>query len=390
MAAALAAGLSGKADQVHGHGIGDVEGLQEALDGKAPVGHGHPGVYAPAVHHHDERYVNEGQASSVTTEMVVDRTLQPEDLGNWGCAPGQVVKWDPTVGWDCGDDLDTDTTYMAGAGLRLESGVFVVDEAVIRGWCYDAPGELHALLDARYSALAHAHDARYYTKEEVDARFGGYYTAGQVDLLLSGKAAAVHAHGIGEVTGLQATLDGKANLGHAHGIGDVAGLQLALDQKAALGHTHPTSEVVGLQAACEGWARGVCYDTPLELAAAVPTWDQNASDDLTTSSPFGGDVVGTYANLEITANAVGSLEIVDQSVRNADIATNTVFLSVQNVCGQEQFAITNGALGLRFAGAGATTVSFDQQTRQVTISSSNTGSGGTVTSVGLACRPSSP
>ena len=41
----------------------------------------------------DARYVNEGQASSVTSNMIVDGTIAAADLGQMGAATGQVMKW---------------------------------------------------------------------------------------------------------------------------------------------------------------------------------------------------------------------------------------------------------------------------------------------------------
>jgi len=67
-------------------------------------------------------------------------------------------------------------------------------------------------------------------------------------------AAAGHAHGVGEVTGLQSALDGKAASAHNHAIGDVTGLQTALDAKAASSHAHTIADVSGLQASLDGKA----------------------------------------------------------------------------------------------------------------------------------------
>jgi hypothetical protein len=41
----------------------------------------------------DSRYVNEGQASSVTSNMIVDGTIAAADLGQMGASSGQVMKW---------------------------------------------------------------------------------------------------------------------------------------------------------------------------------------------------------------------------------------------------------------------------------------------------------
>ena len=46
----------------------------------------------------DARYVNEGQASSVTSNMIVDGTIAAADLGQMGAATGQVMKWNGVRG----------------------------------------------------------------------------------------------------------------------------------------------------------------------------------------------------------------------------------------------------------------------------------------------------
>jgi len=50
---ALSVRIDGKANIVHTHIIGNVTGLQTALDGKSDTGHLHTGVYAPVAHSHD-------------------------------------------------------------------------------------------------------------------------------------------------------------------------------------------------------------------------------------------------------------------------------------------------------------------------------------------------
>ena len=351
----------------------DVE-LAAGLAGKSDVGH-----------NHDATYVNEGQVASVTTEMVVDRTLLAQDLADWGCAPGQVAKWQDG-GWGCGDDVDTTTAYLAGTGLVLAGLEFSVDEAVVRGWCYDQPTELYSLLDTRYAATVHNHDTAYYRKSEIDAMFLQALT--QMQSALATKADQVHTHAIASVTGLQAALDGKAAVNHTHNYdatyvnegqadsvtsamikdGEVTFKDLAVPTSCLTGQAIKlvsggwacAADDTVTQATVEAWAKGVCFDTPAELAAALPLWDQKASDDLVVGTVFGGDVTGTYNNLQIVAGAVGAAEIADA----------TRFGSIQNATGVEQFAVTDGNPALQFAGGGATTVLFDATTHRVTISAS--------------------
>jgi hypothetical protein len=64
---------------------------------------------------------------AITGAAVQDGTLDLADLDVGTCMTGQVVKAG-AMGWECGTDTDTNTTYTAGAGLALTGGVFSVDQ----------------------------------------------------------------------------------------------------------------------------------------------------------------------------------------------------------------------------------------------------------------------
>ncbi|MFN4254534.1 MAG: beta strand repeat-containing protein [Saprospiraceae bacterium] len=92
------------------------------------------------------------------------------------------------------------------------------------------------------------------------------------------------------------------------------------------------------------------------------TGDTNAADDLTISSTAGGDLTGTFSNLQIAANAVGTAEIANGSVASADM-TSTVTPGSCTNCN----------------------VTFDAAGRATTFSNGSGGDGsGTVTSVDLS------
>ncbi|MBN8573149.1 MAG: hypothetical protein J0M05_04495, partial [Candidatus Kapabacteria bacterium] len=57
------------------------------------------------------------------------------------------------------------------------------------------------------------------------------------------------------------------------------------------------------------------------------TGDTDASDDIVVSSTSGGDVSGTFSNLQIVANAVGSNEISDNAILTSKIADGNITLS---------------------------------------------------------------
>ncbi len=94
-------------------------------------------------------------------------------------------------------------------------------------------------------------------------------------------------------------------------------------------------------------------------------WDTDASNDLTTSTTFGGDVSGTYSSLSLNSGVVGNTEIADA----------TQFVSVQNASGVQQFSVTDGARGIRFAASGLASVSFNASTHTITISATGDGTG---------------
>ncbi len=51
-------------------------------------------------------------------------------------------------------------------------------------------------------------------------------------------------------------------------------------------------------------------------------WDTDKTDDLTTSTSFGGDVSGTYDNLQLGTGVVTTTEIADGTIADGDINSN--------------------------------------------------------------------
>ena len=89
----------------------------------------------------DSTFVNEGQANSITSAMIVDgtitnsdianSTIQKEKLNQSGCTDGQVLKYSSTTsGWVCSND--NSSTYTAGTGLSLTGTTFSVKNNVFQ------------------------------------------------------------------------------------------------------------------------------------------------------------------------------------------------------------------------------------------------------------------
>jgi hypothetical protein len=106
-------------------------------------------------------------------------------------------------------------------------------------------------------------------------------------------------------------------------------------------------------------------------AATIAHADTSTAANLTASGRtyVTGLTFDTYGH--VTAYTTGAETITD---------TNTTSLPIENSAGTVQFTATD-TTGLQFVGSGATTVAFDAANSRVTISSTDTNSGGTVTSV---------
>ena len=57
-------------------------------------------AFASSSHNHDAAYVNEGQADSISTTMIIPGTLLFSDLGQNGCTSGQSPQWNGSA-WVC-------------------------------------------------------------------------------------------------------------------------------------------------------------------------------------------------------------------------------------------------------------------------------------------------
>lgn len=175
--------------------IEDVEGLTDALDGKAAT-----------VHTHAQSSITDlvddlaGKASAVHTHAQSDVTGLVTDLAGKAAAVHTHAQADVT-------GLVSDLSALAAADVSLASAV------------------------AGKAATVHTHAQSDVTGLVTD---------------LAGKAATVHTHAQSDVTGLTTALADKAAVSHTHAQSEVTGLVSDLAGKAAVSHTHALSDVTGL------------------------------------------------------------------------------------------------------------------------------------------------
>lgn len=240
----LQAALDGRALVVHTHAIDDVTGLQAALDDKAAVGHNHAGVYSPLGHDHAGVYQPAGSyAAAVHTHVIADVTgLQTaldgkQAAGSYAAAVHTHIIADVTglqAALDGTQPKDTDLTAIAA----LPTTTFGRDFLVLAD---DTAGRTKLGL----GVFATGTDAANLTGTLAAARIA--------DASLS----------IAKTSGLQTALDGKQAAGsYSLTSHDHAGVY------APVSHTHAIADVTGLQTALDGTQP---KDTDLTAIAALAT-----------------------------------------------------------------------------------------------------------------------
>ncbi len=83
---------------------------------------------------YDDRFVNNNEANSITTDMIVDGAITSNKIASSsitlnhisdnGCTNGQIMKYNGLV-WVCSND--NERIYQAGTGLTLDGNTFIVN-----------------------------------------------------------------------------------------------------------------------------------------------------------------------------------------------------------------------------------------------------------------------
>lgn len=240
----------------HRHRTADVEGLDEALDGRAPLHHAH---YMREVVGLTTALAGKADGSHAHSSLAAEPLEAGADLDSldmsrgdasvrlWSCYGGAEVAGAPEgesgafalacelLRWADADDFASRQTYVSAAGREWQrycaSGEWTAWRKVYTSGDMPTPAEIGA------ADRVHAHAVADVTGLRAE---------------LDGKAAAEHGHAISDVDRLQATLDAKAPGVHQHAMADVTGLSSALAGKSDAGHLHAISDVVNLGLELQG------------------------------------------------------------------------------------------------------------------------------------------
>jgi hypothetical protein len=205
-------GIIDAAPLAHTHIIGEVTGLQSALDGKASVSHSH--------------------AQSEITNLVSDLADKADLVG--GKVPSSQL---PAAA--LGEYLGAVANQAAMLALTAQTGDTCSRTDTSTFW---------QLLGSDPTLLANWWEYSVATGAVTSVNgYTGTVVLSHTDV---GAAQASHTHIIADVTGLQAALDGKASTSHTHTLADItnAGSAAAFDETdfAAALHGHPQSDITSL------------------------------------------------------------------------------------------------------------------------------------------------
>lgn len=356
------AGITDKPDEfppeAHTHTIANVDGLQDALDGKQATGDyalkSDLGAYATKKElsdglspKADTTYVDEELAKKqVAGDYATNTALRSglaEKLGktekaasassadsvSWEGVSGKPTKFEPTAHTHeiagvtglsaalAGKQPVGDYATKSDLSDGLETKLGVNDKAKSAAVADSVAWENISKKPQTFAPSAHTH-----ATSQVDG----------LDSALAGKAPVTHTHTksqitdfahtheISEVTDLQDALDGKANASHTHTQGQVTGLGAALAGKAPIIHTHEIGDVDGLEAALSGKQPVGDYATTEDIsdmltkreagqtyATKADTYTKEEVDqNFSSTFKYRGDVA-TFADLPKTQNQIGDV-----------------------------------------------------------------------------------
>jgi hypothetical protein len=271
----------------HTHAIGDVTGLQAALDAKQAAG-----SYAAASHSH--------AISDVTgLQTALDAKATPADVtaaitAVIDAAPASLDTLNELAA-ALGDDANFASTVTTALAGKVSTSDSRLTDA--REWTADTISQAEAeagssttrraFTAARVFQAVAAWWAGSAAKTKLDGIATGA-TANATDAQLRDRSTHTGTQAISTVSGLQTELAGKAAGVHSHQIGEVVGLESALDGKQAAGsyaaasHGHASGEITGLAAVATSGAYSDLSGTP--SAYTLPA---------ATTTTLGGVIVGS-------------------------------------------------------------------------------------------------
>ena len=187
---------------------------------------------------------------------------------------------------------------------------------------YYTAAEVDALL-SNLSVSGHTHDDRYYTETEIDGKIQTINTA------LSGKAASDHTHDdrYYTETEIDNKLSVKSNTGHSHVVADVTGLDSALAGKAAASHSHAQSDITDLDTTLAGKAAANHNHTGV-YAPASHSHAQSDITDLDTALAGKADANHNHSGVYAPLSHSDAVSLYDTGARVTLSLSGTTYIAI--------------------------------------------------------------
>jgi len=295
------------APSAHSHPIGEVTGLQTALDGKAPTSHSHtwseitskPTTFAPSAHSHPISEVIglqtalDGKSNTGHTHSWSEITSKPTTFTpSAHTHPISEISNFPSQSTHGGKFLSTDGTNLSwqtvSAGITEVDWVDVLNKpttfppsAHSHSWTeitskpttFTPSAHTHSVSDLTNFPSQATNSGKLLTTNGTSLSWSEFTLTGMTtwhDVLGSPNAISLeaHYHPISDVTGLQTALDGKSSTSHTHSWAEITGkpttftpsshthLWADITDKPSTftpsAHTHAIADVTGLQGALDG------------------------------------------------------------------------------------------------------------------------------------------
>jgi len=280
----------------------------------------------------------------------------PLGIAQQGATTGQVLKWDGTK-WVPQDDIanmgtsgGTVTQINTGAGLTggpiTTTGTVSLTNTGVTPGIYGSATEIPVItIDAQgrvtdvFKTIVQPGTVGINGAAGINVQQNGFnFVITNTGDTLASDDITVSSVADGDVSGPFNNLQIKANAVSANEIANnaiteakinnnaVTGAKLD-DMNATPGQVLKWNGVLWAPAADAGISTvGITAGTGISVTGASPnftianTGDTNPTDDITIGSSADGDISGTFTNLQIKANAVGTAEIANGTVTGAKIA----------------------------------------------------------------------
>ncbi len=241
------------------------------------------------------------KSNVVGTAELVDGGVTAAKLANMSATNGQVLKWNGTA-WAPATDNTGSVALTGGTGITISG--------TAPNYTITNSGDTNAADDLTNTSVANGDISGLFSNLQIKPNV---VTSAEIaDNAVGSSEIADNAVNTAEIANGAVTAAKLANMGAANG-------QVLKWNGTAWA---PAADNAGLFAVLPG--AGIDVTVSGSNFIVINTGDTDASNDLTTSTMFGGDVSGTASNLQINAGAVINSDMAPNSIGTSNLINGAV------------------------------------------------------------------